>query len=163
MASDFATGLPIPYPTSHPSAARRSSGLACHPAREGIVFLGLLDCRQGRAGRWREAEFTGECADEVGVVAHNLVEGVLDEIPTSSTAGEWAALLKHRGSTFIPDDRLAVDAQYVGIHAGQDAGMRVVANDAVPDRLSRRTHAFGHRRYVPGLGCIAIEARRPAL
>jgi hypothetical protein len=71
---------PQPHAQRERSAALCSSRLARQPAVECIVLNGLIYCGQRRSSRWREAEFTGEGADEVGVVADDLMERVLHEI-----------------------------------------------------------------------------------
>ena len=69
--------------------------------------------------RWRQAELAGELADLVGVVAGDLVERVLDEVPVAT--GDRPRLRVQPGRLGVAADRLAVAAQDVGVGGPDDA------------------------------------------
>jgi len=83
--------------------------------------------------RWREAEFSGELADLVGVVAGHLVERVLHQV--SVALHDRPRLRVQAGRLGVATDRFAVAAQDVRVGGSDDA--RVAhANDCAPTGVS---------------------------
>jgi hypothetical protein len=117
---------------------------------------------EARPGGRGEPEIGGQGPGQMGLVADQLGEGVLDELagpgPVAPGGEEGTRLLEQAGGPFIARLGLAEGAQGVGVGPGQDPARTQLGEHALPDRLGGGAEVRGHdRQPVAGLGLGRVE------
>src|SRR5262245_617642 len=84
-----------------------------------------------RTGRvvGRAAEVAGELAHELGVVADDLVERVLDQLTRAPAGEEGARARQQARRLLVAHDGLAVEGQDVPVDGADDAGVAELGPD----------------------------------